>query len=31
VQKYDVPATLREIHEAMAERWRPENAAAAAR
>lgn len=29
VQKYDVPATLREIHEAMAERWRPERAAAA--
>ena len=31
VQKYDVPATLREIHEAMAERWRPEQAEVAAR
>ncbi len=30
VQKYDVPATLREIHEAMAERWRPEQVSAVA-
>jgi CDP-paratose 2-epimerase len=31
VQKYDVPATLREIHEAMTARWQPERAAAVGR